>query len=92
MVDNDSNTKKVAKGIKKSVIKKELVHELYKKVLLESKELHHKMNCIRSKNHEIYTYEINKKSLSCFDDKRYILDNGIESLAYGHTEINTNEI
>ena len=30
------------------------------------------------------SYEINKVSLSCFDDKRYLLDNGHESYAYGH--------
>ena len=42
------------------------------------------MKTIRSENHEIYLLEINKKSLSSFDDKRYICDNGIESFAYGH--------
>ena len=29
----------------------------------------HSMNRIQSKNHGIGTYEINKISLSCFDDK-----------------------
>ena len=28
--------------------------------------------------------EINKVSLSAYDDKRYILDDGITSYAYGH--------
>ena len=46
--------------------------------------MYHKMKTIRSKNHEIYSLEINKKSLSSFDDKRYICDSGIESFAYGH--------
>ena len=27
------------------------------------------------------------KSLSCFDDKGYILKNGINTLAYGHKDI-----
>ena len=45
--------------------------------------MYHKMKTIRSKNHEIYLLEINKKSLS-FDDKRCICSNGIESFAYGH--------
>ena len=32
-----------------------------------------------------YVYiNINKISLSAYDDKRYILDDGITSLAYGH--------
>ena len=28
-------------------------------------------------------YELNKVSLSCFDDKRYIYEDGITSYAYG---------
>ena len=31
--------------------------------------------------------EMNKVSLSAYDDKRYILDNGISSYAYGHYQI-----
>ena len=42
------------------------------------------MKTIRSKNHQLGSYEINKVSLSCFDDKRYILENGIDSYASGH--------
>ena len=46
--------------------------------------MRHKMNTIRSDHHQISSYQINKTSLSCYDDKRYILDDGISSLAYGH--------
>ena len=42
------------------------------------------MKTIRSDHHVVSSYEINKTSLSCFDDKRYILDDGITSYAYGH--------
>ena len=42
------------------------------------------MRTIRNWNHELGSYEINKISLSCFDDKRYILNDGIKSYAYGH--------
>ena len=40
-----------------------------------------------SKNHNLGTYETNKIYLSCFDDKRYILKNRINTLAYGHKDI-----
>ena len=33
------------------------------------------------------TYEINKISLSCFDDKRFVLHNGIHTLAYFHKDL-----
>ena len=46
------------------------------------------MNTIRSVNHQIGSYKLNKISLSCFDDKRYILDDGCNSLAYGHYKTN----
>ena len=42
----------------------------------------HKMKRIQSKLHRTGTYDVCKISLSCFDDKRYILDGGINSLAY----------
>ena len=45
------------------------------------------MRGIKSKNHNLSTYETNKRSLSCFDDKRYILKNRINTLAYGHKDI-----
>ena len=45
------------------------------------------MKTIRSKNHQLKSYELNKVSLSCFDDKRHILNDGITSYAYGHYKI-----
>ena len=42
---------------------------------------------IQSKLHEIGTYDVFKISLSCFDDKRYVLDDGINTLAYFHKGI-----
>ena len=78
---------KTAKGIKKNIIKKDITHENYKQTLFENKQMHHKMKTIRSQNHQLGSYEINKVSLSCFDDKRFIHSNGITSYAYGHTAI-----
>ena len=40
------------------------------------------MKRIQSKKHKLGTYEIDKISLSCFDDKRYVLDDGIYTLSY----------
>ena len=78
---------KTAKGIKKNIIKNNIKHEAYKNVLLENKQIHHTMKTIRSSNHQLGSYEINKVSLSCFDDKRYISNDGIKSHAYGHYKI-----
>ena len=40
----------------------------------------------QSKLHRIGIYDVCKISLSCFDDKRYILDNGVNSLVYFHKD------
>ena len=73
--------------MKKNIIKKVIVHQDYLDVLKESKILHHQMKTIRSDCHQISSYEINKISLSPFDDKRYMLSDGISSYAYGHLNI-----
>ena len=86
--DNDKGGK-TAKGIKKNVIKKNIKHQDYKETLLGNKQKHHKMKTIRSQKHEIGSYEINKVSLSCFDDKRYIHDDGVTSFAYGDYAIHS---
>lgn len=44
--------------------------------------MRHTIKRIQRKLHRIGTYEACKTSLSCFDDKRYIFDDGANSLAY----------
>ena len=46
--------------------------------------MRHKMKGFRTDLHQLYSFNYNKISLSCYDDKRYILDDGITSFAYGH--------
>ena len=86
MKDNQKGGK-TAKGIKKNVIKNNIMHDDYKETLFNNKQMYHKMKTIRSDNHELGSYEINKVSLSCFDDKRYIYEDGVTSYAYGHKSI-----
>ena len=83
------NNKK-AKGVKENVTNRDLDHKDYLSVLQNNTIKKHKMKTIRSNYHEVSSYEINKISLSCYDDKRYILDDGITSYAYGHVKINKN--
>ena len=42
------------------------------------------MKAIRSMKHKVYTIEQNKKSLVPYDDKRFLLNDGITTLPYGH--------
>ena len=61
-------------------------HE-FKDTLFKKKVLRHKMKRIQGKKHKMRTYEINKISLSVFDDKRFVLDDGIHTLAYFHKDL-----
>ena len=81
--DNETGGK-TAKGIKKNVIKKDIKHEDYKNVLFNNEQMHHTMKTIRSQKHQLGSFELNKISLSCFDDKRFLHDNGITSYSYGY--------
>ena len=49
------------------------------------------MKVVRSKNNSA-CYELNKVSLSCYDDKRYILHNGISTLVYRYQRSETQEL
>ena len=51
----------------------------YEDTLLNKKLLRHLMRGIKSKNQNITTYEKNKISISCYDNKRYVLLDGINT-------------
>ena len=59
-------------------------HNQYKDILLNKKCLRHWMNRIQSEDHKTGTYEINKISLSCFDDRLFIQNNRCDRLALGN--------
>ena len=60
----------------------------FKDVLFNKKTIRHKMKRIQAKKHRIETYQIDKISLSCFDDKRFVLDDEVHTLAYFHKYCN----
>ena len=70
LVDDSSEHQK-ENGVNKNVVAR-VSHGEYKDVLWNNECLRHLMIRIQSKNHGIGIYEINKISLSCFDDKIYI--------------------
>ena len=86
MYEGEEEIKK-CKGIKKQVVENNISHEDYKTCLLTGKEQYRKQNILRSYEHEVYTEEVNKIALSAQDDKRYILEDGIHTLAWWHYKI-----
>ena len=88
MVNGKEN--KRCKGVKKQVVESSITHEDYKTCLRTGKEQLRKQNILRSYEHEVFTEEVNKIALSALDDKRYILGDGIHTLAWGHYKIKNN--
>ena len=82
ILDASNNGKITSKGHNAFIEFQEIYNTLFKKNILR-----HTMRGIKSKYHNLGTCETNKRSLSCFDDKWYILKNGINTLAYGHKNI-----
>ncbi|GIX85888.1 uncharacterized protein CEXT_579951 [Caerostris extrusa] len=74
---------KKSKGVKKSTVKNKISFEDYKDCLFNKKEYYRTMNNIKCEKLELYSVEINKIALSA-KDKRYILEDGIHTLALGH--------
>ena len=75
-----------AKGVTKFA-QKSLQHDMYRQVL-DNRESFKTVNTrIGSKHHQLQTIRAQKVSLSCFDDKRYILEDGITCLPLGHYSI-----
>jgi hypothetical protein len=84
----DEKAIKKAKGIKGCVVENNICFNDFRKCLLTKEAIYKKQNILKSIRHEIYTVEQNKKALSAYDDKRFILENGIDTVAWGHYSIN----
>ena len=82
ILDANNNENSTSKGHSAFIEFQEFYNTLFKKKILR-----HTMRGIKSKNHNLGTYETNKRSLSRFDDKQYILKNGINTLTYRHKVI-----
>ena len=59
----------------------------YENVLVNKTLPSHKIRRIQSKLHKTSIYHVFKISLSCFNDKRYSLNDGITTLVYCHKDL-----
>ena len=83
---------KKCKGVKKGVVKKDITFEDYKNCLFTKGKLQKTMNAIRSRKHNTQTESTTKIALSADDDKRVILENGIDTMAIGHYKIKNKKL
>ncbi|VVC30263.1 DNA polymerase, palm domain,DNA-directed DNA polymerase, family B, conserved site [Cinara cedri] len=83
LFENEHEVKR-AKGVKKPIVKNELCFDDFYECLITRDPKYVKQNTFRTENHEISTVKQKKKALSAYDDKRYILENGIDTVAWGN--------
>ena len=75
--------KQSAKGVTQDA-RRMMTQELYKQVLTGGETVRLINTRIASSKHQLMTVVCNKKSLSGYDDKRYILNDKVTSLPFGH--------
>ncbi|GBM39929.1 hypothetical protein AVEN_250247-1 [Araneus ventricosus] len=79
--------KKTAKGVPTCIIRRQHRHNDYKNCLLKLQRSLGEAQRIASTNHKVQTLYFRKSTLCPFDSKRYILEDGVQTLAYGHYKI-----
>ena len=84
IVNQISKESMKAKGIPNRIFKRNYRHINYVNCLVNQEQQKINYNILQSKNFQIFTVNTSKISLSCYDDKRRICSNGIDTLAYGH--------
>jgi hypothetical protein len=83
----DGKTDRRAKGVQKVVVKKNLTHDMYENCLKSRKEYMVTMHRLGSKDHIIRLLRSSKIGISPLDTKRWILSDGITTLAFGDWRI-----
>ena len=86
--------KKTGKGILTVVKDKEISHQNYKDTLFGKKQMRHKMTKIMNKEHEMFTADIVKTTLSPFNDRKWIsrIGDAFTSYSFGHHRIQEEEL
>jgi hypothetical protein len=86
---NPNDGKRQAKGVPSKVVKKRFHHERFNRSLFNINQKDTvTYQSIRSEMHVISTVEVTKVGLSPMDDKKWITDDGITTMAYGDYRIN----
>jgi hypothetical protein len=91
IIDGDDCQHAKGKGVKKSALKMIKHQNYYKALFGDTKEelfMPTRFNIIRSEKHVLSSVKVEKIGLSCVDNKRYVLDNNINTYAIGHYKTN----
>ena len=82
-VDKDDDKHHRCKGVKRNVVNTLDIKD-YKNTLYNRTNKHLTQNVIRSYKHQLFTESVRKVALSALDDKRYICNDNINTMSFGH--------
>lgn len=85
------HTNRKAKGVPTKALKANYDMEQYKEVIRENKVFNIEFTRMSAQHHAVYVIERNMTALTGLDSKRWVLDNNIETLAFGHKRISEKE-
>ena len=80
---NKFKCEKILAGLKKNVLKETMNFQHYLECIWKRKNVYREMNLIRNYKHEIFSETVCEKALTAFDDQRYIISDGINTLPSG---------
>ena len=89
MLPLEGDKKATAKGVSQRITRQVIKHQDYRNCLMNNEQMSHKMVKIGHTHHQLETQVILKKSLSPFNDKKWIQKNGnnFTSYSFGHKAI-----
>lgn len=84
---NNIDKMKKAKGVKKYVLNNKISFDDYMTCIRENCSIVRSQNSFQSKQHTVFSVKQRKVALSSADNKRYVLENNIDTLPWGHYSI-----
>ena len=87
VIKMEKETKMKVKGITAGALKGNVNYDSFKECLITGELVRTLNRTIKSVKHKVQTIESNKITLSTNDDKRYICDDGVNTLAHGHYRV-----
>ncbi len=85
--EKDKPSKRTAKGVKRGFVQKRVRHDMYLSTLRTRISTRANFVNFRSLSHNVQTVNFSRICLSAYDDKRFVLEDGISTLAYGHYKL-----
>ena len=85
--EKDKPSKRTCKGVKRGFVRKRVRHDMYLNTLRTRVSTRANFVNFRSLSHKVQTVNFSRICLSAYDDKRYVLEDGVSTFAYGHYKL-----